>query len=159
MKQQGEPDLPIFKTFTGAFKSNFKQSTVSWLIVLALAFIIIVDMGAFGTGSAFESKPMRYFFVLLGFILGFEAIYIFPVIGTFKNSLKNLWVQSFFLAAKNVPFTLIMCLIIIVPLVFTTYSGSLFIFFASLWLVFGFGLIGYIFSFIFMRIFKPYLQL
>jgi uncharacterized membrane protein YesL len=157
MKQLREADTPIFKTFIGSFKSNFKQSTLSWIIVIVLGLIVSVDISAFSEGSALASTPLYYFFILLGVILGFVSIYIFPVIGSFKNSLKNLWVQSFFLAAKNVPFTLLMCLIIIVPLVFTNYSGAYFIFFASLWLVFGFGLIGYIFSFIFMRIFKPYL--
>jgi uncharacterized membrane protein YesL len=157
MKQLKEEDTPIFKTFTKSFKSNFIQSTLSWIFVLLAAFIISVDIGAFGAGGALENKAMYYLFILMGCILCFVTVYIFPVIGTFNNSLKNLWVQSFFLAAKNAPFTLLMCLLIIAPLVFTTYSGAYFIFFASLWLVFGFGVIGYIFSFIFLRIFKPYL--
>jgi uncharacterized membrane protein YesL len=157
MKQLRESDTPIFKTFTSSFKSNFKQATLSWLIFLVLGFIIAVDISAFSKEGDFSFAPLYYLFILLAVILGFVIIYIFPVIGAFKNSLKNLWVQSFFLAAKNVPFTLLMCLIIVVPLIFTNYSGAYFIFFASLWLVFGFGLIGYIFSFIFMKIFKPYL--
>jgi uncharacterized membrane protein YesL len=95
--------------------------------------------------------------MLAGVLLFFMALYVFPVIGAFENSLKNLWIQSFFLAAKNIPFTLLMCFVVIAPLYLTFSSGIYFMFFVSLWIFFGFGLVGYILSFIYLRIFTPYL--
>jgi uncharacterized membrane protein YesL len=150
MKQLKENDIPLFRTFFNSFKENFRQATVSWLILLIMWLIIAVDFHA-------VYKPFSYCFLLVGFVLGFMSVYLFPVIGAFKNTLKNLWIQSFFLAAKNIPFTLLMCLIIIAPVYLTLSSGIYFMVFISLWLVFGFGLIGYILSFIFLHIFKPYL--
>jgi uncharacterized membrane protein YesL len=157
MKQLREGDIALFKTFTKAFKSNFKQSTVSWLIILLLGMIIGVDLNTFGPDGVMSFTPFYYLFMLAGVLLFFMALYIFPVIGAFENSLKNLWIQSFFLAAKNVPFTLLMCLVVIAPLYLTISSGIYFMFFVSLWIFFGFGLIGYILSFIYLRIFTPYL--
>jgi uncharacterized membrane protein YesL len=157
MKQHREGDIALFKTFTKAFKSNFKQSTVSWLIILVLGMIIGVDLNTFGPDGVMSFTPFYYLFMLAGVLLFFMALYVFPVIGAFENSLKNLWIQSFFLAAKNIPFTLLMCLVVIAPLYLTFSSGIYFMFFVSLWIFFGFGLVGYILSFIYLRIFTPYL--
>jgi uncharacterized membrane protein YesL len=157
MKQHREGDIALFKTFTKAFKSNFKQSTVSWLIILVLGMIIGVDLNTFGADGVMSFTPFYYLFMLAGVLLFFMALYVFPVIGAFENSLKNLWIQSFFLAAKNIPFTLLMCLVVIAPLYLTFSSGMYFMFFVSLWIFFGFGLVGYILSFIYLHIFTPYL--
>ena len=44
--------------------------------------------------------PMYYLFLIIGVIGLFTALYLFPVIAAFENSLLNLCMQSFFLAAK-----------------------------------------------------------
>lgn len=157
MKQQRESDAPLFKTFVRSFKSNFKQSTISWIIILALSIIIGADIHTFGPNGVMSFSPFYYLFIFAAIVLAFMALYIFPVISAFENKLKNLWIQSFFLAAKNVPFTLMMCVLIIAPIYFTISSGIYFMLFFSLWIVFGFGLVGYLLSIIFLHIFTPYL--
>jgi uncharacterized membrane protein YesL len=157
MKQQRESDAPLFKTFVRSFKSNFKQSTISWIIILALSIIIGVDIHTFGPNGVMSFSPFYYLFIFAAIVLAFMALYIFPVISAFENKLKNLWIQSFFLAAKNVPFTLMMCVLIIAPIYLTISSGIYFMLFFSLWIVFGFGLVGYLLSIIFLHIFTPYL--
>jgi uncharacterized membrane protein YesL len=157
MKQQRESDAPLFKTFARSFKSNFKQSTISWIIILALSIIIGVDIHTFGPNGVMSFSPFYYLFIFAAIVLAFMALYIFPVISAFENKLKNLWIQSFFLAAKNVPFTLMMCVFIIAPIYLTISSGIYFMLFFSLWIVFGFGLVGYLLSIIFLHIFTPYL--
>jgi uncharacterized membrane protein YesL len=157
MKQQRESDAPLFKTFVRSFKSNFKQSTISWIIILVLSIIIGVDIHTFGPNGVMSFSPFYYLFIFAAIVLAFMALYIFPVISAFENKLKNLWIQSFFLAAKNVPFTLMMCVFIIAPIYLTISSGIYFMLFFSLWIVFGFGLVGYLLSIIFLHIFTPYL--
>jgi uncharacterized membrane protein YesL len=157
MKQLKEFDTPIFKTFIRAFKSNFKQSTVSWIILLVLGMIVGVDLNTFGPGGVLSFRPFYYLFMLAAIVLGFMCLYIFPVIGVFENSLKNLWIQAFFLAAKNVPFTLLMCVLVIAPFYLTISSGMYFLLFLTFWIVFGFGLVGYLLAFILYHIFTPYL--
>lgn len=158
MKQIKESDTSLFRTFWRSFKSNFKQSTISWLILLALWFVVATDIHTFGPNGVLNFSPFYYLFLLVGVVLAFMSLYLFPVIGAFQNSLKNLWVQSFFLAAKNAPLTLLMCLIMVLPIYMTFSSGMYFLLFLSLWIVFGFGLVGYILSTIFIHIFSPYLQ-
>jgi uncharacterized membrane protein YesL len=157
MKQQRELDVALFKTFVRSFKSNFKQSTISWIIILVLSVIIGADIHTFGSNGVMSFKPFYYMFMLAAVVLAFMALYIFPVISAFENKLKNLWLQSFFLAAKNVPFTLMMCVLIIAPIYLTISSGIYFMLFFSFWIVFGFGLVGYLLSIIFLHIFTPYL--
>lgn len=158
LKKMQEPDATVSKAFFHSFRENFRQSTLGWLLILLLAFIFSVDLNVFGPSGVMPFTPFYYLFLLAGFILGFTALYLFPVIAAFGNSLKNLFVQSFFLASKNIFFTLLMCFLFCFPMYLTFLDAEYFLIYLTLWLVLGFGLIGYLYSFIFFHIFKPYLE-
>ena len=76
----------IVRGFWEAFKSNFKQSTVIWLILLAVG-------AALGAGfvivSSFTGAPARVGMALLGaavFLYLTELIFVFPLIARFENT-------------------------------------------------------------------------
>lgn len=158
LKKLREPDAGVCKTFFRCFRDNFKQSTLAWLLILLLAFIFCVDIHVFGPAGTLSFAPFYYLFLLSGAILGFVALYLFPVIGVFQNSLKNLFLHSFFLASKNIPFTLLMCLVFCFPMYLTFTNAVYFAVYLTVWLTLGFGLAGYINAFFFLRIFRPYLE-
>lgn len=157
LKQLREPDAAAGKAFFHSFRRNFRQSTLAWLLILLLLFIFSVDINVFGPSGVMPFAPFYYLFILSGFVLGFTALYVFPVIAAFQNSLKNLFLQAFFMASKNIPFTLLMCAIVCFPIHLTFLDARYFLVYLTLWIVAGFGLIGYTNAFIFFRIFKPYL--
>jgi uncharacterized membrane protein YesL len=158
MKQLKESDTSLCRAFFKSFKENFRQSTISWIIIIFLSFVTYVDINIFRPNGIMPYLPLYYLFLLVSFIICFSSLFLFPVIAAFKNNLKNLWIQAFFLAAKNIPYTLLMCIIFIVPLYLTFTDLDFFLLYLTLWIVFGFGLIGYIYSIIFLHIFKPYLN-
>ena len=152
-KQRTGENGGVVKLFFKGFKDNFKQSTISWLLFLLISFIFTLDFNLFGKGGPQENKLMYYTSVVLMILTCFIAIYLFPVISAFKNTLKNLLLQSIYLAAKNFIFTIVIMVLYTLPAYVLLFMVGIFVF-----IVCGFGLIAYVSSFMFLKAFTPYLD-
>ena len=154
-KQRTGENGGVVKLF---FKDNFKQSTISWLLFLLISFIFTLDFNLFGKGGPQENKLMYYTSVVLMILTCFIAIYLFPVISAFKNTLKNLLLQSIYLAAKNFIFTIVIMVLYTLPAYVLLSSTQVFMVGIFVFIVCGFGLIAYVSSFMFLKAFTPYLD-
>jgi uncharacterized membrane protein YesL len=143
--------------FTG-FKDNFKKSTLAWLLFLVVAFIFKLDFNLFGNGGPMENNIIYYACVVLLMLVIFIAIYLFPVISAFENTLKNLIIQAAFLAAKNFIFTLIILILYTIPVYILLSSPQIFMVGIFVMAVAGFGVIAYCAALLFTKAFTPYLD-
>lgn len=152
-------DSFLFRDFFSSFRQNFRQSTLSWGIVVILIIVFSADLGMFGPNGIYPFTPLYYLFLVLAVIFTITAMFVFPVIATFQNTLKNLWVQAFFIAARNLPAALGILILNVVPLYLslTTPSPQVFYTVLFLWIAFGFGVVAWVNSFLFYRMFTPYL--
>lgn len=150
-------DTAIYRTFLGAFKENFKNSTLTWLLTLFLALVTVVDLSMFSSRGMMPNTSLFYMFCAIATVIALWAIFVFPVIVSFSNTLKNLWIQAFFLAAKNILWAVLIAAIIIVPVLLTLQTLQTLLMTLILWITCGFALTAYLNSFLFYRIFKPYL--
>lgn len=163
-KQRTGENGGVVKLFFKGFKDNFKQSTISWLLFLLISFIFTLDFNLFGKGGPQENKLMYYTSVVLMILTCFIAIYLFPVISAFKNTLKNLLLQSIYLAAKNFIFTIVIMVLNTLslhdalPAYVLLSSTQVFMVGIFVFIVCGFGLIAYVSSFMFLKAFTPYLD-
>lgn len=157
-KQRTGENGGVVKLFFKGFKDNFKQSTISWLLFLLISFIFTLDFTLFGKGGPQENKLMYYTSVVLMILTCFIAIYLFPVISAFKNTLKNLLLQSIYLAAKNFIFTIVIMVLYTLPAYVLLSSTQVFMVGIFVFIVCGFGLIAYVSSFMFLKAFTPYLD-
>ena len=148
----------IIKLFFKGFKDNFKKSTIAWLLFLLIAFVFSLDFNLFGKGGPQENKLMYYTSVIFFILICFIAIYLFPVISAFENSLKNLIIQSIYMAAKNFIFTILIMILYTLPAYFLLASPQVFMVGIFILIVCGFGLIAYVSSFMFIKAFSPYLE-
>ena len=148
----------IVKTFFKGFKDNFKQSTIAWILFLLISFVFSMDFNLFGKGGPQESAAMYYTCVVLFILTCFIAIYLFPVICAFENTLKELILQSIFFAAKNFIFTILIMILYTLPIYFLLASPQIFMVGIFILIVCGFGLIAYLSSFMFVKAFSPYLE-
>ena len=148
----------IIKLFFKGFKDNFKKSTIAWLLFLLIAFVFSLDFNLFGKGGPQENKLMYYTSVIFFILICFIAIYLFPVISAFENSLKNLIIQSMYMAAKNFIFTILIMILYTLPAYFLLASPQVFMVGIFILIVCGFGLIAYVSSFMFIKAFSPYLE-
>jgi uncharacterized membrane protein YesL len=146
-----------YRDFFRAMRMNFKQSTLTWLLCLALILILYADYRFFAPGGQSPNTVLFYFFIVLGGLIFFTAEYVFPVIACFDNKLTVLWSNSFTFAAKNPGWTLLLALLFIAPPAFSILDRPLWPLYAAVWFFIGFSLTAYAASYIFLKIFRPYL--
>ncbi len=147
-KKVNSKDGYLFKDFWKSFKMNFKQSTIVWLIIMLVGFILYIDFKSINLMEGLN----KYFFVLL-LVVGFETlitiIYIFPVLSKFYIKTSNLIRTSFFMANKHL-LTTISCILLIFLDVFLVIKVSFF-------MLFMFSAYAYSVSFLFKRVFDKYI--
>lgn len=96
--------------FISSFKSNFKQSTIIWLIFLV--FLIIFGADFFIMVSfARAGEPIgeyQIIFLVFGALLAAWALYVFPYIARFENRTKDVLRNTLIIATGNAPTTIIL---------------------------------------------------
>ncbi len=151
----GDEEDVIVKQFWAAFKQNFKQATVIWLlclVVLALFgvyYLIVSSM----PGMIGRIYKVTFFAMCIVFLFGFQ--YIFPLQARYRcrirDTLKNAWLLS--IAA--LPWTVLSILLVIAALYISFFMDPAGVDTAVfLWGMVGFGILAYLNSFLFQRAFR-----
>lgn len=146
------------KTFFAAFKQNFMQSLLVWLGLLAAAFVLLTNLRFLQEQSSAPGKPLFYLSLGVAGLLVILALYVFPVIAAFSNTVLNLVKNAFVFAFMHFPSTLLLAVITILPMFMTYQDVKLMPLYACCWFFFGFGLTAYVNSILFYRMFKPFLE-
>ena len=92
----------VTKTFFKAFKENFRQSTVIWLILLAIGLFLAFDFYVLYNLRLNTAMPMAAFWtILLAILIGAIIIYlivlfmIFPLEASVINTTPNMFKNAF----------------------------------------------------------------
>lgn len=152
MRMARNEEGSIVKGYLQAFKDNFRQATVLWLIFGSLMVFMAFDIwllrsitGTFG---------MVYRILLFVIILGFATwcIHIFAVQARFDNTIKNTAKNALLFAASHFPQAILMLAVTLCPLLL--FAASL-RFFSVTFLI---GLSGpaYLASLYFKQLFQSY---
>lgn len=92
----------IWREFWGAFKSNFKQSTIVWIIQIVLYYILIADCilmyGMYKNGGSIV--PLVIFAAMTAFVTMW-AIYLSPCMARFENTIKQLMKNCVFFMFRH----------------------------------------------------------
>ena len=141
------------KMFWKAWKENMKQGIILSVIFLGvgamLVFAFIYYLKMSGT-SDFFSAAMGIF-ILLAVIYLFVFQYAFPLQGRFENSVPAILKNALILSVKNIGWTLLMTVLLI-----GVYFVIFYFNFVPL-LIFGYGMLALVNSYMFNHIFKPFI--
>lgn len=158
LKMVRNEEAYIVRSFFKSFKQNFKQATIINLIMLLIGLVLYVDLNVSkamqgGAGQIFQVIFMA--FVLIYFIL---FLYVYPVLARFYNTIKNTIKNALFMAIRHLPYTVVMVLIAVCPLLLLLVKSyqiqsTLFV----LFLLMGFALIAYCNSYFLAKIFDNYM--
>lgn len=143
----------IVKGFFKAFASNFKKSTILWLIILAAACVSGADFYVSGMMVAPLNNIFRVIFIVLGFIVLSVFIYVFPLTARYENSVKNTLKNALLLSIAKLPYTLLMIVITAGPVILTFMTVKTMMIGIMLWIVIGGALVAWVNSFILRRVF------
>lgn len=140
----------IFKSFLKAFKENFKQSTIIWMILMAALTILGTDIYVVYNMEASYAKVLLALFVGVSVLVLFVLLYIFPLQAQFANPVKQTFKNALLIAVRHLPWTILLVVINVV-------MGFLIYVFLVIAILFGFGLLAFINSFIFTKVFLKYI--
>lgn len=140
----------LIRGFFKSFKANFKQATLIWLLMLAVVAVYVGDSLIFNYSGLEFPKALVIAVVAVGFVLLMIAVYIFPLLARFENSLKNTLKNAMILSFANLPRTILMILCYALPVVIAYFSNYalLFVF------MFGISAPAYGAAFLYSGIFK-----
>lgn len=147
-----DEEIYVLKDYFKAFKENFKQSVIAWLVFLVITavffvdYLILKDMGLENT---------KVFFMIIGAIyllVCLTMMYVFPLMARFENSLKQTVKNALFMSILHIFKTVIMAVIYAIPFVLLPLHYNVLMFF----LLVGLSGPAYFNSFIWKSIFKKY---
>ncbi|MGN0308274.1 MAG: YesL family protein [Lachnospiraceae bacterium] len=140
------------KDFFRAFKQNFVQSTLIWLIFLLISFFFYLDFRIFNSQLVEIPRVLELMiYVLYGFVC-LTAMYVFPLISRFSNSVVNSIKNAFLMSIIHIFKTILMMIIYLLPLLLASLHGTL----VGVYLLVGIAGPAYINSFFWKGIFKRY---
>lgn len=148
----------IVRGYFKSFKQNFKQSTIMWIIVLLLAFLLYMDYRIMAVMTDVPGHNIImigiYAITLMGIFL---LQYLFPLVAKFYNNTKNMFKNAFFMSIRHLPFTVIMTVIFIGSGVLTFLNGYTLVYGILIWLLGGFALVSLANSWFMVKIFDKYI--
>lgn len=145
----------ISRDYIIAFKENFKNCTVMWVIFLAVGaaiagFTVILSRG---------SQPLLYIpYIFIITVYIFMLLYAFPLQAVFINTPTAIIRNALLTAVKHLPQTIVLVLIVYLPGCITIMLPDIFYFTFIYWVIIGFSLSAFIAGFIYRSIFKLYME-
>lgn len=150
----------ITKSFFRAFKENFRQSTLIWLMVMFVGALLFGDYlimnGKLIDISAIPDlirKAMLIMLLVAAFLIALTVRYVFPLLARFDNTIKNTIKNALLISIRHLPFSALLLLI---------FGAAVAVFFLvpKLWVMYPiimFSLVAFVSSFIFVKIFSYYI--
>lgn len=142
----------IIRGFWKAFKENFKQSTIIWLIFLAVCLVLFVDYRIMFYSELEFGRWITYGIIAVTVILAMGFSFIFPLQARFCNTIKNTIKNSFLMALSHLPSAILFVISYAVPILLFYLFPQI----GPLILLLACGLLPYLKSFLFLKIFKKY---
>lgn len=150
-----EEERGVFRTFFRAFRENFKQATIAWLMMLTFFVGMCCNLllvSAYLTGAAAQiCKWVLYFIIFLMLAL---AAYLFPLIVRYENSLREHFINASILSIVKLPRTVLMVVLNALPVLIAYFSIPTFIRTLVFWLTLGFGFTSFVTSTLLVPVFK-----
>lgn len=135
-----DQDNGIIKTFFRAFRQNFKQATVVWLVLLLVIVSLVCDvLLVMGYFSGTVRTVMYILIAFLAALVASVAAYLFPLLTRYENTLRQHVYNALILALIKLPRTLLLVLMELLPLILFLISVPVFVQTLIFWVTVGFG--------------------
>ncbi|KAB1435811.1 YesL family protein [Candidatus Galacturonibacter soehngenii] len=143
----------IIKSFFKSFKLNFKQGLAIGLLLMAAAGVIVGDIYIMLSWDAKYKFVLIVIFIFLLVIWMFISIYVFPLLATFENTIKQTLKNSLLMSIRHLPSTVLMFILTVISYLIVGFIVQLMPF----WFLIGFALLAYVNSLFLGKIFKLYM--
>ncbi len=107
-------ETSIAKEFFLAFKENFKQGTLIWLIYLIVILVVAADFWIIYSGVVTIPQPIAILVTVLAVVVLMSMIYTFALLAHYENTIKNTIKNAWLLSIANLPRTVLMLMFIVI---------------------------------------------
>lgn len=157
IRMDTEREGGLVRTYFRAFRDNFRQSTLLWLL-LALC----------GTGCCFnillfsvQSSPMHYAYIpftALLVLIGMTFGYVFPLLSQFQNSIMGTLRNAVLLSIAYLPKSILITAVNFFPWILLYMNFYAFLKIGILWILLYFSAASYLNVRILSKVFSPFLE-
>lgn len=106
----------VGKEYWAAWRQNFKQSTLIWLLNLAMGIILYFDIQILKVMEE-AGNPLGKAYVFFGVLMALMFLwisYLYPYIARFENTTKAIMKNAAYMAILNLPRTLLIGLLMVI---------------------------------------------
>jgi uncharacterized membrane protein YesL len=127
LKMVDDEEGYIGKGFIKAFKENWRQGTILFIITVVAAYAVYLDFQLF---NAVEGNPI--IFLIVGivscFIVVLSLVYAYPLIARYENTIVKTIQNSFEISKRYFPRTLFLIIIVLFELFIFQYNSTMLFF-------------------------------
>lgn len=143
-KMLDETEGNLIKNFFKAFKSNFKQATAIWMVVLAAGLFLAYDASLSYVSTSIAAKILMGVVILVAIVYAMWVSWVFPVQSKFANPVKvNMKNAALMMVIHMFPTTLLITVLNVVPLLLLWFQTALFFWLLPLVVLLMFSFIAY----------------
>lgn len=153
MKRYTE-EIRLFRDFWEAFRKNFLQATVLWIVVLALLVSVAADLYLVFFTPFDPGTVVKMFLLMLVFVAAMVISYIFPLQAFFVNPVGQTLKNAVLLSVMYLPVSVVILAIHLVPLLVWLLFPEFFNHSVLLWITLSPGVIAYVNGKMLRRIFQ-----
>ena len=107
----------ITRSFFKSFKTNFRQATLIWLMILLIAAVLGGDYYII-TKSGIQFSSVLVVLIMAAAVLVIcTTLYVFPVLAKFDNTIMGTIRNAFIMSILQLPKTLVMLVMAFFPLI------------------------------------------
>lgn len=152
LKMMRDEEGYLIKGFFKSFVRNFKQATLTWLLMLVVIVVYVGDAIIFVYSGIEFPRVLVIVVAAVGLIALVIATYIFPLLARFDNTIRNTIKNAALLAFANLPKTLLMVFFYALPFILVYFSDYIYMFI----MLFGISLPAYGAAWLYSDIFKKF---
>lgn len=143
----------VYRSFFRAFKSNFKQATVLWLIIAASGFALGYCVMFYVQNELF---PLVVVSAVLLLLWAVSVAWVFPLQSRFENTIWHTIKNSFLCGIGYLPRSMVMAVLKLLPWLVFLLATNTWIQMSFLWVAFWMAMTAYV-SLMLLR--KPFAKL
>ena len=117
----------ITKDFFRSFKMNFKQSTAIWMIILLVLIVFSADFYIMNNVEEVKiPSALQVVIMAIAILFLFMVLWVFAVQAKFVNTVTKTIKNAFALSVIQIPRTILMVILYVLPYVLCIFSLRLF---------------------------------
>ena len=149
----------VVRSFWAAFKLNFKQGVLLFLILLIPTLLVIYELWLYLSGVVTQSLVMGVVFCFPAVLVALIGSYVYPLLAQFDNTIKNTIKNACLLSIGNLPYSVVMAALNLAAPAMFVFATAFFVKTSIFWILIGGALVAMLNSYLLRKIFKKYFDL